>query len=186
MSERPAETVNEWPLDADGFPHRRAGRCVVFNTRGQILMILGHDVDRADYRWWFTPGGGLLQGESAAEGAARELAEETGLHVDPGRLVGPILDRRSTFRFYFSTRKQDELFFLLHVSEEEEARIDSRAGARLTDVEKEVLDDMRWWDLDELAATEAGGVLVFPVGLVAMACRWRAGWDGELISAVEE
>lgn len=178
--------MSEWPLDADGFPHRSAGRCVVFNTRGQILMILGHDIDRPDYRWWFTPGGGLMEGESPAEGAARELTEETGLSVEPGRLEGPVLDRRSTFRFYYVTRKQDELFFLLHVNEAEEARIDSRAGARLTEQELELLDDIRWWDLDELAAAEESGELVFPVGLVQMARRWRSGWDGELIHAVEE
>ncbi|QOR46486.1 NUDIX hydrolase [Trueperella pecoris] len=177
---------HEWPLDTDGYPHRAAGRCAVFNSRGQLLLILGHDADKPDYRWWFTPGGGLEAGESPAQGAARELAEETGLQVDPSRMVGPVLDRRSTFYFYRQTRKQDELFFILHVNEDEEALIDARAGAQLTELEKEVLDDMRWWDLDELAAVENDGELVFPVGLVDMARGWRHGWNGELIRAIEE
>lgn len=177
---------HEWPLDADGFPHRAAGRCLVFNTRGQILMILGHDVDKPDYRWWFTPGGGLAEGESPAAGAARELAEETGLALGTERLVGPVLDRRSTFRFYCETRKQDELFYIVHVSEDEERIIDGRVGAQLTEVEKELLDDMRWWDLDELAATEARGERVFPLGLVDLARGWREGWDGVLVEAIED
>ncbi|VEI12484.1 NUDIX hydrolase [Trueperella bialowiezensis] len=177
---------HEWPLDADGFPHRQAGRCVVFNPAGQLLLILGHDVDDPDYRWWFTPGGGLDDGESAREGAARELREETGLAVAPARLVGPVLDRRSTFRFLRKTRKQDELYFIVHVDDAEQAVIDSRAEAKLTAQEQSLLDEFRWWDLGELAAVAHAGELVFPVGLAAMATVWRDGWDGTVITRVEE
>ncbi|WP_406709444.1 NUDIX hydrolase [Trueperella pyogenes] len=186
MSESRTFPAHEWPIDDDGFPHRSAGRCVVFNSHGHILLILGHDLDKPDYRWWFTPGGGLEPGESAVEGAVRELAEETGLKVAPDRLTGPVLDRRSTFHFYHETRKQDELFFILRVTDKEEKRIDQRLGATLTELEKELLDDMRWWDLDDLAATETAGALVFPVGLVEMARAWRAGWDGKVIRTIEE
>jgi len=35
---------------------------------------------------WALPGGGLHRGESAAEGAARELYEETSLRLDPRQL----------------------------------------------------------------------------------------------------
>ncbi len=177
---------NEWPLDADGFPHRDAGRCIVFNSRGEILLILGHDIDDRNYRWWFTPGGGAEEGEMQREAAARELGEETGLVVDPERLVGPVLDRRSTFHFLRKTRKQDELFYLLTVDDDEQARIDSRAHATLTEQEQSLLDDIRWWDLNDLEAEVNRGVLVFPVGLVEMARGWQSGWDGTLQTVIEE
>ncbi|MBL8058279.1 MAG: NUDIX domain-containing protein [Anaerolineales bacterium] len=43
---------------------------------------------RADFGWWGLPGGVLEVGESLAECAAREAREETGLEVQPVRLVG--------------------------------------------------------------------------------------------------
>lgn len=178
--------TDEWPLDADGFPHRDAGRCVVFNPRGEVLLILGHDIDDPNYRWWFTPGGGAEAGESQREAAARELSEETGLVVDPQRLVGPVLDRRSTFHFLRVTRKQDELFYVVSIDEDEQARIDSRAHVTLTDQEKTLLDDMAWWDLDDLAAAARAGDNVFPMGLADMARHWRDGWDGQMLTRIEE
>ncbi|NLW14075.1 MAG: NUDIX domain-containing protein [Trueperella sp.] len=179
-------STDEWPLDSDGFPHREAGRCIVFNPRGEILLILGHDIDDPNYRWWFTPGGGTERGETQREAASRELGEETGLVVDPHRLVGPVLDRRSSFHFLRKTRKQDELFYLVTIDADEQARIDSRAHVMLTDQEKTLLVDMRWWDLDELAALARTGHYVFPDGLADMARGWLEGWDGELIIRIEE
>jgi len=43
---------------------------------------------RTDFEWWGLPGGILEIGENFAECAAREALEETGLRVQPGRLVG--------------------------------------------------------------------------------------------------
>lgn len=180
------DTNTEWPLDIDGFPHREAGRCIVFNQRGHILLILGHDVDDPAHRWWFTPGGGVEAGENQRQAAARELGEETGLVVAPKRLVGPVLDRRSTFYFLRKTRKQDELFYLLVIDEDEQALIDSRVHAQLTEQEKDLLDNMAWWDLEDLAAAEQSGTNVFPSGLSQMAKRWWQGWDGEVLTRIEE
>jgi ADP-ribose pyrophosphatase YjhB (NUDIX family) len=36
---------------------------------------------------WLLPGGGLKNGEVAADGAARELREETGIQIAPGALL---------------------------------------------------------------------------------------------------
>lgn len=181
-----SELFEEWPLDDDGFPHRQAARIVLFAPSGETFMLLGHDLDDLEHRWWFTPGGGLEGDESPAQGAVRELAEETGLHIDASRLIGPVLYRQSTFYFATKTRKQDEHFFVAHVTEKERAFIDDAGQANFTELEKNVIDAHRWWDLDELETIEHGGEKVFPLGFVERARRWRDGWDGECESVVED
>jgi len=47
----------------------------------RLLVVRPHDVDV-----WFLPGGLPEGGESLAEAAAREVAEEIGVQVDAGRL----------------------------------------------------------------------------------------------------
>jgi 8-oxo-dGTP pyrophosphatase MutT (NUDIX family) len=49
-------------------------RCVVRDAAGRVLLIR-----RADNHHWAWPAGAMELGESAAENAARELFEETGL-----------------------------------------------------------------------------------------------------------
>jgi ADP-ribose pyrophosphatase YjhB (NUDIX family) len=48
---------------------------------------------------WEAPGGAVEEGESPREAAAREVKEELGLVVEPGRLLGldyvPALDGRT-------------------------------------------------------------------------------------------
>lgn len=55
----------------------------IFDAQGRILLI-----QRADDQKWAMPGGAADVGESAAEGAVREVWEETGLRVRPTRLLG--------------------------------------------------------------------------------------------------
>jgi len=65
------------------------GASVALIVEGRILAV------RPSYRpLWDTPGGGLRRGEDPARGAVRELAEETGVVVDPARLRA-----RATLRF---------------------------------------------------------------------------------------
>ncbi len=73
---------HEEPADARmretaGLPVRRAGRVVVLDPGGRVLL-LRYDNDPPDGRHWATPGGGLNPGETYAAAASRELAEETG------------------------------------------------------------------------------------------------------------
>lgn len=168
----------EWVPDEQGIPHREAGRVVLFDPAGRLLLAIGHDLHQPDRHWWFTIGGGLVAEESPREGASRELREETGIRVLPSQLVGPVLYRRAEFDFLNVTARQDEWFFLAHT-----ARVAlDRAG--WTDLEREVVDGQKWWDLDELEA-ESRRVQVYPRDLVTLARSWRQGWDGTTLTVHE-
>lgn len=56
---------------------------IVRDERGRFLFQR-----RTDFAWWGLPGGVLEVGEGLAACAARETLEETGLTVEPVRLVG--------------------------------------------------------------------------------------------------
>lgn len=62
----------DWPLDADGYPHREAARVLLFDDAGRLLLAKGHDEDQPERHWWFTIGGGDRGGRGAARrGGAR-------------------------------------------------------------------------------------------------------------------
>jgi 8-oxo-dGTP diphosphatase len=56
---------------------------IVVDNKGRVLLIL-----RDDTRTWAIPGGALEAGELPTTGVAREVEEETGIAVQPARLVG--------------------------------------------------------------------------------------------------
>jgi 8-oxo-dGTP pyrophosphatase MutT (NUDIX family) len=57
------------------------------DERGRILLQRRHDS-----QLWGLPGGGQNLGESAAQAVMREVHEETGLQVEPSRLIGVYSD----------------------------------------------------------------------------------------------
>ena len=170
-----ADGPGDWPRDSEGYPHRQAARVVLCDARGRLLLAIGHDADDPARQWWFTIGGGIEEGEDPAAGAVREVREETGIRLRVEDLVGPVLYRTAEFDFAAVTARQDEWFF---VARTECAEV-SREG--WTDLEKEVLDGLKWWDLDELEALD-GAAEVYPRQLVGLAREWRDGWDGRLVS----
>lgn len=172
-----------WELDADGVPHREASRVIIRRGDGAVYLIHGHDIDDTEHSWWFTVGGGL-DGDTPVEGARRELFEETGLRVESERFVGPVLERSAQFHFVHETRRQDEHFYLLDVSADEAAS--ARGGYQLTELEKQLLDDFRWWTPDEIEAAEAAGETFYPVGLVRILRALWPRWNGVLLQQTEE
>ena len=172
----------EWTAGPDGLLRRDAARVILFDPDGRTFLIRGHDIDDRAHHWWFTVGGGIGPDEDAREGACRELAEETGLAAAPSRLEGPVLKRSAHFRFVRETRRQDEEFFILRLSREEARAIGS--GRELTELEREVLDEFRWWPVTELAGL-AERASLYPIGFAELAVRWAKAWDGVCV-AVEE
>ena len=74
---------------------RRAARIVLLDPADRVLLLGARDP--ADGRVvWFLPGGGLEPGESLAQAAARELAEEVPLAGTPD-LRGPVWRRHHVF-----------------------------------------------------------------------------------------
>jgi len=60
---------------------------IIFNSIGEVLLQRAADDGK-----WYTIGGALDPGENPADGAVREVLEETGLHVIPERIVGVYSD----------------------------------------------------------------------------------------------
>lgn len=68
-------------------------------------VLLGHKLRGFGHGKFVLPGGKIEPGEGPAEAAARELAEETGLHVDPSSLRGI-----ATIRFIFPASPASDMY----------------------------------------------------------------------------
>ncbi|MEX2289701.1 MAG: NUDIX domain-containing protein [Mycobacteriales bacterium] len=127
---------------------RRAARVLLLDADGRVLLQNCCDPTATDAgSWWNTTGGGIDEGETPAQAAARELVEETGLRVEPGQL-GPVVHRRLTeFSFGGDRYRQSEDYFLLRTDS-----FDAIPTAH-SDVELVAVLGTRWWSRDELRGT---------------------------------
>jgi len=135
---------------------RRAARVVLVDRADRTLLLRGSDPARPGLRWWFTPGGGLDPGETPAEGAARELFEETGLRVAPEELGEPFWHQVTRFSYENQKYRQEQDFYLLRVGE---WQVDTGG---FDDAERLTIDQHRWWSAAELDSTAE---TVFPENL---------------------
>jgi 8-oxo-dGTP pyrophosphatase MutT (NUDIX family) len=126
---------------------RTAARVLLVDQADRILLF--HGIDPADPTdvYWLTPGGGLKPGESPAQGAARELFEETGLRIDPVDLGEPVFRNVVEFTFNRRSYQQQQDFFLLRILS---WQVDT---SNFDDDEHVAIDGHKWWTVDELEST---------------------------------
>ena len=79
-------------------------RVIIFDDKKRILLVKqsheGRDI-------WMVPGGGIEDGESAAQAAVREVREETGLDIEVLRMiwhVEEVSERGQRFVNFFTAR----------------------------------------------------------------------------------
>lgn len=135
---------------------REAGRLLLLDTDGRVLLIEGTDTSApSGGTWWFTPGGGVEPGETHRDAAVRETFEELGIQVvDVGP---PCLEQTIDFTFDSARFHQHELFF--------SARTPSSVtvdGSLRTELERRSLLGTRWWSVDDLRTTDA---TIYPADL---------------------
>ncbi len=127
---------------------RRAGRVLLVDALDRVLLFRGGDpVSPAAGTWWFTPGGGLDEGESFAAAAARELREETGLAVALDALGEQVHTRVADFQWNGGHYRQSEEYFLLRVASHDVV------ADGLSPLERASFVEHRWWTRAELLAT---------------------------------
>ncbi|HYB87222.1 MAG TPA: NUDIX domain-containing protein [Streptosporangiaceae bacterium] len=69
-------------------PKIRCVGAIVTDDTGRLLLVRrGHEPEMGR---WSLPGGRVNPGESDRQAVVREVHEETGLRVEPGRLVGAV------------------------------------------------------------------------------------------------
>jgi 8-oxo-dGTP pyrophosphatase MutT (NUDIX family) len=139
---------------------RRCARVLLVDEEDRLLLFYSRDYMGPGVEYFVTPGGGLDAGETLAEGAAREVFEETGLRIDPGAL-GPVVaetegDWSDSPDLVVHSR---DSFFFLRVAHFDPVR------DRLEAVEREEFTAARWLTPAEVA--EADG-LIFPARVAAL------------------
>jgi len=160
----------DWRPGPDGIPFRRGARVLLLDPDDRLLLVRGHDIDDPRRSWWFTVGGGIDPGETARDAAVRELHEETGIALAASALHGPVARRSAVFRFLRQPVRQDEEFYFARTHRPQEL---STAG--WTDIERQFMDEARWWTLEELSRTTE---TIYPHELHAVITPLLHGWDG--------
>jgi 8-oxo-dGTP pyrophosphatase MutT (NUDIX family) len=136
---------------------RRSARVIVVDEQNRVLLLRLLLVRGKPGRGhaWFTPGGGVEDGEELPAAAARELAEEVGLVTAPGSLR-PIAFTTGYADLGWAKGQFRDDFFLLRVGSHE---VDTAGHTRF---ERAHYAGHRWWTAAQLRETTE---TVYPFGL---------------------
>ena len=141
---------------------RRAGRVVLIDPSGSVLLLSGRDPSLADApQFWFVPGGGAHRGETIEDAARREVHEEVGAKLGD---LGPVVWQRAvSFAFDGRWYEQTESFYVVRTA------TFVPLPTALTDLEQRATTGSRWWPLAELAGTAEA---VHPLRLASLTREW--------------
>jgi 8-oxo-dGTP pyrophosphatase MutT (NUDIX family) len=127
---------------------RVAGRVLVLDSEGQVLLQQFFDPARPEQLYWITIGGGIDAGESVAQAAARELWEEAGIRASAADLGSPVWRREAEFSFDGVRYRQQEEYFVLQVGDVQ-VSLDG-----LEEIERQIVTGYGWWSAEEIEASD--------------------------------
>ena len=160
-----AERAEVPPREGGLVSRRTSARIVLLDDDGCVLLFCGSDPALPDGSddpaplWWFTVGGAAQAGETLPQAAVRELAEETGLRVDPAEMIGPVWRRDAVIDFNGSVIRSEEMFFI-HRTRRFEPSTAGRTG-----LERAYIHGHRWCDATMINGLVAKGETVYPLQL---------------------
>jgi len=151
------------PLD------RPSARVIVIDATGNVLLFRIEDPHDPKPPLWITPGGGIKPGEALGEAAARELAEETGVVIDPVKLGEPVAVCRGEWTFRGQTLYSVDSFFAWRTERFEPAT------AGWEPLEHELHAAWRWWTTEELDTTNEAVLPALLVDVVRLITQGTVG-----------
>ena len=96
-------------MSASQYAGRVRVRACALIVKSDSLLLVQQSVPTRTYSVWLAPGGEVNMGEAAKDAAKRETYEETGLHIEPTRLV-------AVHEFIETPFHAVELYFLSDIS----------------------------------------------------------------------
>jgi 8-oxo-dGTP pyrophosphatase MutT (NUDIX family) len=132
---------------------------ILLDPADRILLLKGRlPSDPTGPGAWYTVGGGVEDGETIHHAAAREIVEETGL---TDAVLGPLVAYGEGV--HYDRKRRPLVVKESYVLARTAGGALSRAGWQ--PLERELVDDMRWFTLGELRALDED---VYPLGLADM------------------
>ena len=118
----------------------------MIDPSSRLLLFRGELPDRE--AWWFAPGGAVEHDETHEAALVRELAEETGIVVDPATLSAPVWTRGYLFTWQGQEERHIEQSYLVHVTDQD---VDT---SQFEPTEAGVIRAHRWWTLTEIQSSQ--------------------------------
>jgi mutator protein MutT len=110
------------------------GGVLIFNKKGEVLLLKRGKKSKNEAGWWCKPGGAVHYGETAEKAMKREVREETGIEIKIWGLL-PHVDQ-------FLPKEKQHWMALNFLA-------DIKSGEPKI-MEPEKCDEMRWFDIKKL------------------------------------
>lgn len=144
------------------FPMRTSMRALLLNPHNEVLLLKADDPSTTTLGghyngpFWFLVGGKIEDGESEEETVLREIYEESGIEKNNIQL-GPIVWYGEFDLILSGTFTRQKQFFIVAHSNTTSVSLDN-----LTDEEKKVIIDIRWFSLKEIQESKE---IIYPLCL---------------------